>query len=251
MSRWLPWIRGAIPWAILGAIFAVAGYARRCVLPEGPHDFKEHSLVELLQAAFLGAGCLVCLVAMARSGRRQADFYWWVAPAFICFFMFWREAEIDSDHLGMGENAFTWKYLFEGHMPIWKRLVLGVPSVSLALTVLVTCLKRLNLLLAALRRARVWSGSALFVAGIGLYLVAQVLDRANYLFHDFGISLWCVRMHRDDFWEEIVELAGAAAILMGVVESFLRRPLISGTLEEALADLRSGRASRPQAGDRP
>ena len=125
---------------VLFTILAVAAAVRLSAPPDEPVDFKESSPVEIAQAVLHGLACLLCVVAMVRSGRRRADFYWWVAPAFIAFFMFWREAEIDSDLLGLGENAFTWKYLFEGHMPIWKRLVLGVPSTSLAILVLVVCL---------------------------------------------------------------------------------------------------------------
>jgi len=230
-------LRWAVPSLIVLGIFAVAVFLRVRMGPDAIRDFKEDSLPEIGQAALLGLGCMLCLWAMIRSGRRRADFYWWIAPAFISFFMFWREAEIDSDWLGLGENAFTWKYLFEGHMPIWKRLVLGIPSTSLAIGVLVVCLKRVKLLAAALKRREVSVGVLLFAAGIGLYLVAQVFDRARYLLEEYGIEVWGVRAHRDDFWEEFLELAGAAAVFMGVLDHFRRRPVIPGALEEAEAAL--------------
>lgn len=230
-------LRWAVPSLIVLGIFAVAVFLRVRMGPDAMRDFKEDSLPEIGQAVFLGLGCVLCLWAMMRSGRKRADFYWWITPAFISFFMFWREAEIDSDWLGLGENAFTWKYLFEGHMPIWKRLVLGIPSTSLAIGVLVVCLKRVKLLVAALKRREVSVGVLLFAVGIGLYLVAQVLDRANYLLREYGFRIWGVRAHRDDFWEEFLELAGAAAILMGVLDHFRHRPVISGALEEAEAAL--------------
>jgi len=226
-------LRWLVPLAILVAIFLVATAARWNVPPDQPTDFKESSPIEIAQAALHGLACGLCLAAMIRSGRRQADFYWWVAPAFITFFMFWREAEIDSDWIGLGENAFTWKYLFEGRMPIWKRLVLGVPSVTLALTVLHVCRKHARLLLKTAERRHVRASVAFFALGIGLYAVAQVYDRANYLLDDYGIAIWGVRAYRDDFWEEVLELAGAAAIFMAVVEAFRRRPIIPGTLAEA------------------
>lgn len=226
-------LRWLAPLAILVAIFLVAMAVRWSVPPDQPTDFKESSPIEIAQAVLHGLACLLCLAAMIHIGRRQADFYWWVAPAFIAFFMFWREAELDSDLMGLGENAFTWKYLFEGHMPIWKRLVLGVPSITLALTVLHVCRKHAPLLLKTAERRHVRASVAFFVLGIGLYALAQVYDRAYYLFHDHGISVWGVRAHRDDFWEEVLELAGAAAIFMAVVEAFRRRPIIPGTLAEA------------------
>jgi len=229
-------IRRIVPLSILAAILVVAAAVRLSAPPDEPMDFKESSPIEISQAVLHGLACLLCLTAMVRSGRRRADFYWWVAPAFITFFMFWREAEIDSDLLGLGENAFTWKYLFEGHMPIWKRLVLGIPSTALALTTLVVCLRHLRLLLETVRRPHVRVTVGLFLLGIGLYAVAQVYDRAWYLLHEYGWDLWGVRGHRDDFWEEVLELAGAAAILMGVLDAFLHRPIIAGPLATAEAE---------------
>jgi len=229
-------VRWAVPLAIVSAIFLVATAVRFLFTPEQPTDFKESSPIEIAQAVLHGLACLLCLVAMVRSGRRQADFYWWVAPAFITFFMFWREAEIDSDWLGLGENAFTWKYLFEGHMPIWKRLVLGVPSTALAITTLVVCLRHLRLLVETVRRPHVRVTVGLFLLGIGLYALAQFYDKAAYLLEEYEWDLWGVRAHRDDFWEETMELAGAAAILLGVLDAFLHRPIIPGPLAKAEAE---------------
>jgi len=228
--------RRVVPLSILAVILLVATAVRLSAPPDEPMDFKESSAVEIAQAVLHGLACLLCVVAMLGSGRRRADCYWWVAPAFITFFMFWREAEIDSDILGLGENAFTWKYLFEGHMPIWKRLVLGIPSTALALTTLVVCLRHLRLLLETVKRPHVRVSVGLFLLGIGLYAVAQVYDRAWYLLTEYGWDLWGVRAHRDDFWEEILELAGAAAILMSVVDAFLHRPIIAGPLATAEAE---------------
>jgi len=229
-ARWI------VPLAILTAILLVAGALRFSAPPEEPTDFKESSPIEIAQAVLHGLSCLLCLTAMVRSGRRQADFYWWVAPAFVTFFMFWREAEIDSDLLGLGENAFTWKYLFEGHMPIWKRLLLGIPSTALALTTLVVCLRHLQLLGETLKRPHVRITVTLFALGIGLYALAQFYDKAWYLLQEHGWNLWGVRAHRDDFWEETMELAGAAALLMSVFDAFVHRPIIPGALAKAEAE---------------
>ncbi len=228
--------RWVVPLSILAGILLVATAVRFLVTPEQPTDFKESSPVEIAQAAFHALSCLLCLAAMVRSGRRQADFYWWVAPAFITFFMFWREAEIDSDWLGLGENAFTWKYLFEGHMPIWKRLLLGIPSTALAITTLVVCLRHLPLLLETVRRPHVRVTVVLFLVGIGLYALAQFYDRAGYLLDEYGWDLCGVRAYRDDFWEETLELAGAAALLMSVFDAFIHRPIIPGWLATAEAE---------------
>jgi len=226
-TRWM--VPFTVPVAILFAAWAV-----RLTMPADMSiDFKESSLIEIGQATLHGLACLLCVVTLLRNGHRRADFYWWVAPAFITFFMFWREAEIDSDLLGLGENAFSWKYLFEGHMPIWKRLVLGIPSTALALTVLHVCRKHARLLLKTVERRHVRVSVALFALGIGLYAVAQVYDRAWYLMHEYGWNLWGVRAHRDDFWEESLELAGAAAILLSVIDAVWHRPIIRGTLAEA------------------
>jgi hypothetical protein len=228
--------RWVVPLALLAAIFLVATAVRFLVTPEQPTDFKESSPIEIAQAVLHGLACLLCLAAMVRSGRRQADFYWWVAPAFITFFMFWREAEIDSDLLGLGENAFTWKYLFEGHMPIWKRLVLGIPSTALAITVLVVCLRHLRLLVETVGKPHVRVTVTLFALGIGLYALAQFYDKAAYLLEEHEWDLWGVRAYRDDFWEETMELAGAAAILMSVFDAFVHRPIIPGPLAKAEAE---------------
>jgi hypothetical protein len=222
-----------VPFAVPAAILLAAAGIRLSMPPETTVDFKESSLVEITQAVLHAAACLLCVTAMVRSGRRQADFYWWVAPSFITFFMFWREGEIDNDLLGLGENAFSWKYLFEGHMPIWKRLVLGIPSTALALTVLHVCLKHVRLLLKTAERRHVRVSVVLFALGIALYALAQVYDRAWYLLHEFGWGLWGVRAHRDDFWEETLELAGASAILLSVLDAYWHRPIIRGTLAEA------------------
>ena len=229
--------RWVVPLSILAAILLVAGAARLSTPPDEPTDFQESSPIEIAQAVLHGLACLLCLAAMVRSGRRQADFYWWVAPAFITFFMFWREAEIDSDILGLGENAFTWKYLFEGHMSIWKRLVLGIPSTALAITTLVVCLRHLRMLLETVKRPHVRVTVTLFLLGIGLYALAQVYDRSWYLMHERGWNLlWGIRAHRDDFWEETLELAGASAILMAVFDAFVHRPIITGPLAKAEAE---------------
>ena len=229
-------VRWVVPLSILAAIFLVATAVRFLVTPEQPTDFKESSPIEIAQAVLHALACLLCVTAMVRSGRRQADFYWWVAPAFVTFFMFWREAEIDSDLLGLGENAFTWKYLFEGDMPIWKRLVLGIPSTALAITVLVVCLRHLPLLVETVKRPHVRVTVILFALGIGLYALAQFYDRAAYLLEEHEWDLWGVRAYRDDFWEETMELAGAAAILSSVFDAFLHRPIIPGPLAKAEAE---------------
>jgi hypothetical protein len=229
-------VRWGVPLVILAAIFLAAGAVRLSAPPEASTDFKESSPIEIAQAVLHGLACILCVTAMVRSGRRQADFYWWVAPAFITFFMFWREAEIDSDWLGLGENAFTWKYLFEGHMPIWKRLVLGIPSTALAIATLVVCLRHLRLLLETVKRPHVRVTVTFFLLGIGLYALAQFYDRAWYLLQEYEWNLWGVRAHRDDFWEETMELAGAAAILMAVFDAFTHRPIIPGALAKAEAE---------------
>ncbi|MFO8012734.1 MAG: hypothetical protein R6X20_05440 [Phycisphaerae bacterium] len=229
-------VRWIVPLSMLAAIFLVATGVRFLATPEQPTDFKESSPVEIAQAVLHALACLLCVAAMVRSGRRQADFYWWVAPAFITFFMFWREAEIDSDLLGLGENAFTWKYLFEGHMPIWKRLVLGIPSTALAITTLVVCLRHLPLLVETAKKPHVRVTLALFALGIGLYALAQVYDKAAYLQEEYGWDLCGVRAYRDDFWEETMELAGAAAILMSVLDAFRHRPIIPGPVAKAEAE---------------
>jgi hypothetical protein len=185
----------------------------------GGWDTKEGDFPQVLQAVLLGLGFVLCAWALARAGRAGGDWHWWVAPAFICFFMCWRETEIDE--ILWGENAFSWKYLWgDGEdLPVRIRWLLGVPSIALALTVLVICAGRARLLLATLRRRDLRIGVLLFVGGIGLYLVGQVYDK--YADHLPGI-----RVHRDDYWEEMIELAGAAAVLMGVLDGLVRRPII-------------------------
>jgi len=226
-TRWI------LPFVVPAAILFVAFAIRQTMPADMATDFTESSLIEITQATLHGVACLLCVIALVRSGRQKADFYWWVAPAFITFFMFWREAGIDSDILGLGENAFSWKYIFEGHMPIWKRLVLGIPSITLALTTLHVCRKHIRLLLKTVERRHVRLSVALFALGIGLYAVAQVYDRAWYFGREFGWNVWGFRAHRDDFWEECLELAGASAILLSVVDAVWHRPIIRGTVAEA------------------
>ena len=194
----------------------------------------ENDPLEISQAALLGLGCLVCLWAMVRSGRRKADFCWWVLPAFICFFMCWREVELDERYFHA--HAFSWNYLFSDTKhgtSMADRLLLGVPSLSLTLVVLWLTARRAGLLLRAIGQRHVRAGLLLFVGGIGIYLVAQVYDRAHGLSSEHGILLPGFRGHRDDFWEEALEVAGALAIFMGTVVWYRVRPTIPGTLAEA------------------
>ena len=195
----------------------------RCLVPCDPavSDQVESRPVEIAQAVILGVACVLCLVAMVRGG---AGWSWWVGPAFICFFMCWREAEIDGRYLRY--HAFSWKYLVDSRLSIYMRLLMGIPSLATALAVVVICMVRARRLLALLRRRELRVGIWLFAAGLGFYLVAQGYDRAWGWAQHYGVHLPGFAGHRDDFWEEWFELIGAAAILMGVLNHFRRRAAI-------------------------
>jgi len=178
----------------------------------------EDRLIETGQAVLLGVGCLLCLWAMVRG---RAGYWWWVAPAFICLFMCWREIELDQRYFRV--HAFSWKYLADGRTPVSERLLLGIPSLGLSLVVLVVCLANARRIVATARRRDLRVGVWLFVVGLGLYLVAAGYDRAWGWEQDYGLYLPGFRGHRDDFWEEWLELKGAVAVLMGVLDHFRRR----------------------------
>jgi len=191
-------------------------------------------VIEIAQATLLALACLACVWAMVRTGWRKADFYWWVAPAFICFFMCWREIEIDERYLGA--HAFSWNYLIShSHHSTTtsQRLILGIPSLGLSLLVALLCIRHARMLLAALRQRHQRVGLVLFATGIGCYLLAQIYDRGHGLLSRHGIALPGFVAHRDDFWEEALELTGALAIFMAVVAWYRARPAIRGTVTEA------------------
>lgn len=242
-ARWL------VPLCVLAGWFAVAAVIRiRHLGASGAPALAvgsqvENRFVEIAQAALLGLACVLCLWAMVRGGRRNADFTWWIAPAFICFFMFWREIEIDERYFHA--HAFSWNYLISSshHDTAWTdRLILAVPSIFLTLVVAVLCLRHARLLLPSLTRRDLRVGLFLLAAGLALYLVAQVYDRGHGLLARHGISLPGFVSHRDDFWEETLELAGALAIFMGILDLVRRRPIIPGTLAKARTALAARRS---------
>lgn len=217
-SRWC-WIA---PVLILLVMLGVGEAVRTLVAEETARRIQaEDRLVEVAQAVLLGGAGVLCLVAMV---RRRATYWWWVGPAFICLFMCWREVEIDGRYLRY--HAFSWKYLVDSRLSIYVRLLLGIPSVGLALLVLAICLVNVRPLLRTLRRCDLRVGVHLFALGVGLYLVAQGYDRAWGWAQHYGVHLPGFAGHRDDFWEEWFELMGAAAILMGVLDHFRRRDAI-------------------------
>lgn len=230
--------RWAVPLALIVAWFMAAVFLRAMMVGSGENCIAtwrpsgESELLEICQSIMLGAALLLCISALTRSGPRRAEFYWWVVPGFICLFMFWREIEFE-DHF-IDAHAFSWKYLFDDELPLAGRLLLGIPTLTLSLTVLVVCLRHVRLLLTTIRRRDLRIGTLLFLAGLGFYLVAQVYDRAYGLATEHGIMLPGFLGHRDDFWEEATELAGAMAVLLGVIDHFIRRPIVAGTLAEAL-----------------
>jgi len=191
----------------------------------------EDGVFEMAQAGLLVLATVLCMTAMVKG--RGGEWRWWVVPTFICFFMAWREIELDNRYLG--ENAFSWKYLL-GYEPVapWARVVMGVPSVGLSLLVLIHGVRHGRALARTIRRRRLRHGVVLFLAGIGLYLAAQVYDRAWGFVEDYGIFLPGFRAHRDTYWEELLELAGAVAVAMAVIRHFRLRPL--------MAEARAGRS---------
>lgn len=171
----------------------------------------------------------MCLWAILCRGGRRGGYGWWVAPAFICFFMCWREIELDQRYFRV--HAFSWKYLLDGRTTIPERLLLGVPSLGISLVVLVVCLANARQIMATVKRRDLRVGVMLFAAGLGLYVVSQGYDRAWGWEQDYGLHLPGFRGHRDDFWEEWLELAGAASIFMGVLDHFRRRRMVEGATE--------------------
>jgi hypothetical protein len=225
-----PWT-WRLPAAIAAAVLVAASFVRAYVGDAAIERlWDEDRPVELAQAALLGAAMLLSVYVMVRNGPRRAEFPWWLMPAFITFFMCWRELDLDSRTLG--ENAFSWKYLWGGgrDLPIRNRLILGIPSLALAGTVGALLARDIRLLWRTVWRKDLRPGIATFLAGIGIYLLAQLYDKAGKLQQEHGLWLPGFEGHRDDFWEEALELAGAALIFMAVLGHFLRRPLVPGSV---------------------
>ncbi len=247
--------RWAVPLGVILWLAVSSAVARLLVYPAAGWDYSEWDAPQIAQALFLAAGCGLGVAAMVASGTRRADFYWWVLSAFICFFMLWREIELDEALLGA--HAFSWKYLWggRGNLPWANRLVLGVPSLALAAAVAWTVLRHGRLLVATARRPEVRVGLVLFVAGVVLYGIAQGCDKALGLAERHDVHVPGFRGGRDDFWEETIELAGAMCIFLGVLDTFLHRPAMPGPraeVESSLSSfrdaLRGGGETAPQAG---
>jgi hypothetical protein len=135
------------------------------------------------------------------------------------FYLFWREADWDKDHLSAllgadkGVRMFSWRYLWSGtEVPIRIKVLYGTVSLGLVAAWLEAC-----------RRARAtwpmlvhWVSTPPVRFWLGLTLVclvsSQALERLGLMPHASDV--------KDPYWEEALELLGEVALVSFMILLF-------------------------------
>lgn len=178
--------------------------------------------VQIAQAAILVIAFVVMFTSLLRiGGPGKPGGPIAVGLAFLTFFLAWREIEID-DHLH-GIHAFSWKYLFEGDLPLGITLMYAVPSLALFAYVVYVGLRHRDAIWLELFSK--WPGRLrlMLFGALGVLAVSQLWDKGRSLADRFGIAAFEHGKIRDPLAEELLELCGELLILFFVIEYTLWR----------------------------
>ena len=179
-----------------------------------PDYLAEDGPFQNLQLALLGWALLLCGRGIRRhQGEFRGALVILLGP---CFFLFWREADWDKDHVSAwlgaeGVRMFSWRYLTAGpEIPLQLKVVLGTISVGLAVAWGFLCWRfrtsfRILLQFVRARMVSVWL--ILFLVCLSL---AQFPDR-KWLPQEYHPTV------REPYIEEAPELLGELALLFAVM----------------------------------
>lgn len=171
--------------------------------------------LQLVQAGVLVAALVIMLRHLARLGFRHHDSSVAVVLGFLVLFLTLREIEVEH-HLWR-VHAFSWKYLVRPDVPLGVKLGLGIPSMALALAVLLYLLSQAPLRMRPILGRWRAPSLQLLAVGIGVLTVSQLWDKSSWLAHSFGLTAFRSSA-RDPAPEEILELIGELLLLFCVVE---------------------------------
>lgn len=172
-------------------------------------NMQEYGLFQNIQASVLGGAFGLSLLRLFRSEGDERTF--WIFFVAFAFFFFWRELDLDQEFFE--DRMFSWAYLFRDSVPVKNKIILGVPSITLALvwtshlvwqapTIVHTVWQRLQ------TATVVWGGLTLTCFGL-----AQIWDKTTALQRDWGIQIYD-RATKDPYVEEAFELLGGVAFLI-------------------------------------
>lgn len=172
-------------------------------------NMQEYGLFQNIQAGVLGLAFGLSLLTLFRSGGDERTF--WIFFVAFAFFFFWRELDLDQEFFE--DRMFSWAYLFRDSVPVKNKIILGVPSMTLALgwvghlvwqapTIMRTVWQRIH------AATVLWGGLTLACFGL-----AQIWDKTTAFQRDWGIQIYD-RATKDPYVEEAFELLGAVAFLL-------------------------------------
>lgn len=182
-----------------------------------PAYLAEDGPFQNLQLMLLGWALGICGLGLWRfQGDRRQALVFLLGPL---FFLFWREADWDKDHLSallgarQGVRMFSWRYLWSGaEVPTLLKVLWGTVSLGLAAAWLVACWRVRTAWPTLVRLVK--TPPVLFWLGLtgGCLALSQVLERVGLVSHTSGV--------RDPYWEEAPELLGEVALVSFMILLF-------------------------------
>lgn len=182
-----------------------------------PAYLAEDGPFQNLQLMLLGWALGICGLGLWRfRGDRRQALVFLLGPL---FFLFWREADWDKDHLSallgarQGVRMFSWRYLWSGaEVPALLKVLWGTVSLGLIAAWLMACWRVRAAWPALVRLVKTppvqfWLGLTLVCLGL-----SQGLERLGLVPHLRGV--------RDPYWEEAPELLGEVALVSFMILLF-------------------------------
>ena len=176
-------------------------------------NMQEYGLFQNIQAGVLGLALGMTVLALHSAAGEERTF--WIFFVAFAFFFFWRELDLDQEFFE--DRMFSWAYLFRDSVSVKKKIILGVPSITLTLvwggylvwqasTIVRVVRQRLHV------ATLLWGGLTL-----GCFGLAQIWDKATAFQRDWGIRIYD-RATKDPYIEEAFELLGAVAFVLLILE---------------------------------
>lgn len=173
--------------------------------PESWMSMQDRGNFQLVQSAVLAVPLIAVLLMIRNTTGDERAF--WVLVVGVAFFLFWRETDVDNQFFDA--RAFSWKYLAKDDVPLHVKLLLGIPSITLATLYAAFVLRRIPLLLREVRSRIVPQTIFWTAVTLGALLLSQIWDRARILEDHIGFRL--PASHDDSYSEEAMEMAGELA----------------------------------------